>query len=113
MTAHVDAPAMGKRPLVLVIDDDAEIRTTIQSLLDAEGVATVGAADGQAAFHLLADLRVWPALILLDLIMPIVDRLDVLQDPSRDRDTDGDPRHHDQRRILDGDECTVAGRRKP
>jgi CheY-like chemotaxis protein len=64
---------MGKRPLVLVIDDDADIRTAIQDLLDGEGFATLGAADGQAALNLLADLPDRPAVILLDLMMPIMD----------------------------------------
>jgi len=66
-------PATDRPPLVMVIDDDADIRTAIQDLLDGEGFATVGATDGQAALDLLADSRNRPALILLDLMMPIVD----------------------------------------
>jgi CheY-like chemotaxis protein len=73
VTADLDTPSTGTRPLVMVIDDDADIRTAIQDLLDGEGFATVGAADGQAALNLLADSRNRPALILLDLMMPIVD----------------------------------------
>ena len=73
MTAALDVPAVDKRPLVLVIDDDADIRTAIEDVLDGEGFATVGAADGQAALNVLADLPVRPAVIVLDLMMPIVD----------------------------------------
>lgn len=73
MTADLDTPSTGTRPLVMVIDDDADIRTAIQDLLEGEGFATVGAADGQAALNLLADSRNRPAVILLDLMMPIVD----------------------------------------
>jgi CheY-like chemotaxis protein len=73
VTAGLDAPAAVRRPLVMVIDDDDDIRTAIQELLDGEGFATVGAADGQAALNLLADLPDRPAVILLDLMMPIVD----------------------------------------
>ena len=73
VTTDLDPPSEGRRPLVLVIDDDADIRTAIQDLLDGEGFATVGAADGQAALNLLADPRNRPAVILLDLMMPIVD----------------------------------------
>ena len=61
VTPHLDAPAMDKRPLVMVIDDDADIRTAIQEILDGEGFDTVGAADGQAALNLLADLPDRPA----------------------------------------------------
>jgi CheY-like chemotaxis protein len=73
VTPELDAPAMGRRPLVMVVDDDADIQIAIQHLLDGEGFATVGATDGQAALNLLADSRNRPALILLDLMMPIVD----------------------------------------
>ncbi len=73
VTAALDALAMNKRPLVLVIDDDAGIRTATEGVLDSEGFATVGAADGRAALNLLADLPDQPAVILLDLMMPIVD----------------------------------------
>jgi two-component system, chemotaxis family, chemotaxis protein CheY len=73
VTADLDPPSTGTRPLVMVIDDDADIRTAIQDLLDGEGFATIGAADGQAALNLLADSRNRPAVILLDLMMPIVD----------------------------------------
>jgi two-component system, chemotaxis family, chemotaxis protein CheY len=73
VTADLDTPSTGTGPLVMVIDDDADIRTAIQDLLDGEGFATVGAANGQVALNLLADSRNRPALILLDLMMPIVD----------------------------------------
>ena len=73
VTKDLDPPAQGRRPLVLVIDDDADIRIAIQDILDGEGFATVGAEDGQAALNLLADPWNRPAVILLDLMMPIVD----------------------------------------
>lgn len=72
-TADLAAPAPDSRPLVMVIEDDADIRSAIEELLDGGGFATVGAADGRAALDLLADLRDRPALILLDLMMPILD----------------------------------------
>ena len=59
--ADLDAPAERRRPLVLVIDDDADIRTAIQDLLEGEGFATAGAADGQAALNFLADSPDRPA----------------------------------------------------
>jgi CheY-like chemotaxis protein len=73
MTADLVSPAAATRPLVMVIDDDADIRTSIEDLLQGEGFATVGAADGQAALDLLADARDRPAVILLDLMMPVID----------------------------------------
>jgi len=56
---------------VLVVDDDDDIRDTIQTVLEAEGYSVAGASDGDSAFALLAEIR--PRLILLDLTMPGMD----------------------------------------
>lgn len=53
---------------VLVIEDDASLRQTIQEVLEFEGYRVVTAADGEEA---LAQLdRAAPGVILLDLMMP-------------------------------------------
>jgi CheY-like chemotaxis protein len=53
---------------VLVIEDDASLRQTIQEVLEIEGYRVVTAADGEEA---LAQLdRAAPSVILLDLMMP-------------------------------------------
>ncbi|MCS6802465.1 MAG: response regulator [Chloroflexota bacterium] len=53
---------------VLVIEDDAPLRQTIQEVLEIEGYRVVTAADGEEA---LAQLdRAAPNVILLDLMMP-------------------------------------------
>ena len=62
-----------ERPLVLVIDDDEGIREGIVDLLDEAGFAAVGACNGLEALNFLAESRRKPALILLDLMMPILD----------------------------------------
>jgi CheY-like chemotaxis protein len=57
---------------VLVVEDDADVRDSMITLLEIEGYPAVGAANGQAAFDLIhAGLR--PCLILLDLGMPVMD----------------------------------------
>jgi len=61
------------RPLVLVIDDDEGIREGIVDLLEEEGFAAVGAANGLEALNFLAESKRVPALILLDLMMPVLD----------------------------------------
>ena len=54
---------------ILVVDDDADLRQTLQLLLDDSGYRVTAAASGQAALdQLLAGAR--PDLILLDLMMP-------------------------------------------
>lgn len=60
-----------QRP-ILVVDDDADIRETLNAVLSDEGFAVTTAANGIQALTLLRDgLR--PAVILLDLMMPVMD----------------------------------------
>jgi two-component system, chemotaxis family, chemotaxis protein CheY len=56
---------------VMVVDDDATIRQFIQMALGDQGYEVLTAEDGQAALELLRHNR--PALILLDMRMPIMD----------------------------------------
>ena len=54
---------------ILVVDDDADLRQTLQLLLNDSGYRVTAAANGQAALdQLTAGAR--PDLILLDLMMP-------------------------------------------
>ncbi len=59
-------------PWILVVDDDEEIRTAIDVVLNAFGYRSVGAFDGQDALERL-DSAGAPSLILLDLMMPRLD----------------------------------------
>ena len=61
-----------KSPLVLVVDDDADIRAAIAETLDDEGYRVAQAANGMAALDFLRR-GASPALILLDLWMPVLD----------------------------------------
>jgi CheY-like chemotaxis protein len=61
------------RALVLVIDDDGDLREALIGLLEDEGFEVVGAKNGLDALNFLADSPRAPALILLDLMMPILD----------------------------------------
>ena len=61
----------GRQLNVLVVDDQVEIRDTLQTALDDEGFTVETAANGQEA---LAVLERWqPCVILLDLMMPVMD----------------------------------------
>jgi CheY-like chemotaxis protein len=59
---------------VLVVEDDADMRALLASLLPLEGFHTVTAEDGLEGLHLLRALRhqapMTPCLVLLDLKMP-------------------------------------------
>jgi len=62
-----------RRPTVLVIDDDDDIRTTIQDVLEDQGFIVASAANGRVAMEMLQRAPSMPALILLDLMMPEMD----------------------------------------
>jgi two-component system OmpR family response regulator/two-component system alkaline phosphatase synthesis response regulator PhoP len=57
--------------LVLVIDDDEDIRNTLQETLEDEGYRVLTAADGSEGLGVLDHLQ--PNLVLLDLFMPGMD----------------------------------------
>jgi CheY-like chemotaxis protein len=69
--SRVGALANGTGP-VLVVDDDAEARDSLQLFLEGRGYSVRCAEDGAEA---LAELRagVQPAVIILDLRMPVMD----------------------------------------
>jgi CheY-like chemotaxis protein len=62
-----------KKPTVLVIDDDEDIRTTIRDVLEDQRFAVACAANGREALDMLLRDDSKPALILLDLTMPEMD----------------------------------------
>ncbi len=64
------------RPLILVAEDDFNVRLTLEIVLEDEGFETVLAADGEEA--LAAARRSLPDVILLDQIMPKLDGKQVL-----------------------------------
>jgi CheY-like chemotaxis protein len=58
-------------PRVLVVDDDPDILSTIQQILAVEGYTVTPARNGVEALEALNGPR--PAVILLDLMMPVMD----------------------------------------
>lgn len=65
------APGNDTNRVVMVVEDDADIRETLTQILEEEGYTVVGAAHGAEALEQLQQgLR--PGLILLDLMMPVM-----------------------------------------
>ncbi len=62
---------------VLVVDDDPSIRALIRLYLEGAGYAVAEAADGRQAMKALASQP--PDLVVLDIFMPEMDGLEVLQ----------------------------------
>src|SRR6478609_8595014 len=76
-----DDPAM--RPTLLIVDDHAGFRTSARRLLEAEGFAVVGEADG-ARSALPAVARLSPDVVLVDIALPDGDGFDVCADIVRE-----------------------------
>ncbi|MCG6911372.1 MAG: response regulator [Deltaproteobacteria bacterium] len=68
---------MNKRIKVLMVDDEAQFRTTTQKILSRKGFDTVLAADGKEALSLLSEN---PDVVILDIKMPGMDGLAVLEE---------------------------------
>ena len=56
---------------VLVIDDDAAIRSAVRDVLESEGIAVETASNGADALEKVSRQR--PRLVLLDMRMPVLD----------------------------------------
>jgi CheY-like chemotaxis protein len=71
---------------VMVVEDDALIREMVVQIRAFEGFTTIVARNGAEALHRLRDEHVHPALILLDLMMPVMNgwqfRVEQLKDPA-------------------------------
>lgn len=63
---------------VLVVEDDPSVRGLLQTLLSAEGYDVVTASDGLAGLVKAASAH--PSLVLLDLIMPDLGGVRVLEE---------------------------------
>jgi CheY-like chemotaxis protein len=61
--------------LVLIVEDDGDLRALYTELLEERGHQVVGAADGVAALELASRLQ--PALVLTDWHMPRMDGLEL------------------------------------
>ncbi|HEX7622854.1 MAG TPA: response regulator [Anaeromyxobacteraceae bacterium] len=71
---------------VLVVEDDDHVRELVIEILGDRGFAAFGVGNGEEALQHLRTARLHPALILLDLMMPVMDgwqfRNEQLKDPA-------------------------------
>jgi two-component system CheB/CheR fusion protein len=72
-------------PIVLVVDDDPEVRLSVAEVLEEAGYRTLTAGDGIEALELLRQKpQLCPSVILLDLEMPIMDARAFRQEQKHD-----------------------------
>src|SRR3989344_3670272 len=75
-TPPTSGTSTGKKPFVLVVEDDKFLRELLVRKLSAEGFEVKNAIDAEIAFAVLAERT--PDIILLDLILPGVDGFEIL-----------------------------------
>jgi CheY-like chemotaxis protein len=77
--------AVARKRVILIIDDDREVRAALEESLGDEGYAVVSASDGDEALSRLRGMAEKPDVLILDLMMPKLDgwqfRQQQLSDP--------------------------------
>ncbi|MFL5768240.1 MAG: response regulator [Actinomycetota bacterium] len=68
---------------ILVVDDEEAIAEAVRARLESEGFRVVTAPDGPKALERFAETE--PALVVLDLMLPGMDGLEVCREMQRDR----------------------------
>lgn len=68
---------------ILVVDDDRDIRETIVDALEGEGYEVISAVDGVDALDRLRSEEKSPSLILLDLMMPRMNGMELWEEIAR------------------------------
>jgi len=63
---------------VLLVEDDAEVRTSVAEILELEGFAVDTAIHGRQALDKLRSGAA-PSILLLDLMMPVMNGLELLE----------------------------------
>jgi CheY-like chemotaxis protein len=66
-----------EKSVILVVDDDADSRETLAELLSSRGYTVESAENGRQALEYLS--RSKPALIILDLMMPVMSGWEFLE----------------------------------
>src|SRR5258708_38229306 len=69
---------------VLIVDDDDSLSRSLQRVLSEEGYVTIRARDGKAALDILQRGGLVPSVILLDLMMPRMGGLELVERLERD-----------------------------
>ncbi len=75
----------GGEPVVLVVEDNKAVRSTLARLLRAEGFEVIAEADGHGALEAVRLLR--PGVVLLDVGLPDVSGFDVCRQLKADPET--------------------------
>ncbi len=67
---------MDEKKTIMIVDDNDDFVTVTRGILEGKGFAVISASNGQEVFKLLQEKK--PHLIILDIVMPMMDGLEVL-----------------------------------
>jgi CheY-like chemotaxis protein len=70
-------PTSTLRPVVLIVEDDRDVALTINDVVEDSGYRAICAANGREALLVLEDEV--PALMLIDLFMPVMNGVELLK----------------------------------
>lgn len=71
--------SLSTSPRILVVDDDKELLKLVTMLLNRIGARTIQAKDGVRALEIIMDTTAPIDMIILDLMLPDIDGLELLQ----------------------------------
>lgn len=80
---------MSEKKTIFVVDDNPDMVTVMKTVLEARGYGVISACDGEQFFDRLPEKR--PDLILLDVMMPQLNGLEVLKRLRADPETSSIP----------------------
>jgi len=86
-TEQTDAHSLPGEHLILVVDDDFELRESLCAALEEEGFAVAGAGNGREALDYLrreSRSQHSPSVVLLDLMMPVMNGWEFRAEQRRD-----------------------------
>ena len=90
-TTGVRYPARQAPRTVLVVEDDPEIRDALEDLLHTEGYLVRSAGDGREALRILETMPPRECVMLLDMMMPVMSGIELLDVLERTHRLDGIP----------------------
>jgi DNA-binding NtrC family response regulator len=70
---------MASKKRILIVDDEPNVRLMLETTLASVGYEVTEASDGQAALDRVSDPENAPDLVLLDLLMPRMDGMELLR----------------------------------
>lgn len=73
-------PRISEKGIILIIDDEKAVRTVARKMLESYDLKTLEASDGRAGLEIYTEQQDNIALVLLDLMMPVMDGVEIYRE---------------------------------